>query len=407
MEATTNSVRQDLELSEAHAETLTQELVDARVLASKADALSEQRQAEAEERLSLASKLEEAERLLAGEQSKVEELAQELNSLKVNTSEAEALSGRYEELSDANSRMVEERQEMETSMKSAEKRTLEVEARLKEAERLLAEERGKVVSLLQSAKESSAGSVDWQAEKQQMLEVLNEKTRELSKMGAENAQLVQSAAEVEQARKEAEKSHAEKDSMGKEAMGKLSQLVRERDLEVEALKMRNDDLVALVQKADQLQQTDNQAESLKMEVEGLRKEKDEMYAALTQKHQESLNYYAEIERLNGVLEEYKSNEANHQSKSSGVVNEKVVNDNSNEIIVLKARIRDLEKRLNVREKVPNSPPARRRFYSECVDDSKDGADVVSMTGMKLIRIKQIEHLINDLIYNMAVLSAYT
>ena len=44
---------------------------------------------------------------------------------------------------------------------------------------------------------------------------------------------------------------------------------------------------------------------MKTEVEGLRKEKDEMYAALTQKHQESLNYYAEIERLNGVLEEHK------------------------------------------------------------------------------------------------------
>ena len=75
-----SEVRQDLELSEAHAETLTQELVDARVLASKAEALSEQRQAEAEERSSLASKVEEAERLLAEERSKVEELVQELDA---------------------------------------------------------------------------------------------------------------------------------------------------------------------------------------------------------------------------------------------------------------------------------------------------------------------------------------
>ena len=35
-----------------------------------------------------------------------------------------------------------------------------------------------------------------------------------------------------------EKARLEKDGMAKEAMGKLSQLVRERDLEVEALKMR-------------------------------------------------------------------------------------------------------------------------------------------------------------------------
>ena len=86
-----------------------------------------------------------------------------------------------------------------------------------------------------------------------------------------------------------------------------------------------------------------------MEVEGLRREKDEMYAALTQKHQESLNYYAEIERLNGILEESKSktassNGAENHHNSGAVVNEKVVNDNSNEIIVLKARIRDLEGR---------------------------------------------------------------
>ena len=52
-----------------------------------------------------------------------------------------------------------------------------------------------------------------------------------------------------------------------------------------------------------------------------------------------------------------------------------MNDNSNEIIVLKARIRDLEKRLNIREKVPNSP-MRRRFYSECIDDSKDSVSIV-------------------------------
>ena len=86
-----------------------------------------------------------------------------------------------------------------------------------------------------------------------MLEVLNAKTREVSRVGAENAQLVESAAEAEQAREETEKSRAENEEMGKEAMNKLSQLVRERDLEVEALKVRNDDLVALVQKADRLQ----------------------------------------------------------------------------------------------------------------------------------------------------------
>ena len=61
-----------------------------------------------------------------------------------------------------------------------------------------------------------------------------------------------------------------------------------------------------IQSDHPVHQTDNKTESLTNEVEGLRREKGEMYAALTQKHQESLNYYAEIERLNGVLEETKS-----------------------------------------------------------------------------------------------------
>ena len=117
LEAATDSVRQDLEVSEAHAEALTQELVNARVLASKAEALAEQcremteRNTEMEGKSSSASiKLEEAERLLTEERGRVEALAQELADLRVSASEAEGLSGRYRELSDANSKLESESQ---------------------------------------------------------------------------------------------------------------------------------------------------------------------------------------------------------------------------------------------------------------------------------------------------------
>ena len=99
LEAAADSVRQDLELSETHAETLTQELVDARVLASQTEAEMEERRSRS------ASKLEQAERLLIEEKGRAEELAQELASLRVTASEAAALSERYQELSDAFSKL--------------------------------------------------------------------------------------------------------------------------------------------------------------------------------------------------------------------------------------------------------------------------------------------------------------
>ena len=354
-----DGARQDLEVSQAHADALTHEVVELRILSSKAEDLQkelESLRSQDEERAATVMRLEgllaEQTNVNAEKEENVAELAANIERLSAQiTSDGETIRGLQSSLAERTTEL----DSVKESENSAEDNMRAIETELAEAQRQLAEERGKVVALVESARES-AGSAGWQEEKQQMLEVLNEKTREVSKVSAENAQLVQSAAAAEQARGEAEKARLEKDGMAKEAMGKLSQLVRERDLEVEALKMRNDDLVSLVQKADR--QTDNHAESLKSEVEGLKREKGEMYAALTQKHQESLAYYAEIERLNKVLEE-------STRAKPPTVNEKVVNDNSNEIIVLKARIKDLEERL----KAPNSP-ARRRFYSECVDDYK-------------------------------------
>jgi chromosome segregation ATPase len=161
----------------------------------------------------------------------------------------------------------------------------------------------------------------------------------------------------------------EKDEMAREAMNKLTQMVRDSEMEVEALKMRNDDLVSLVQKTDQSQQQkgeDNEVVTFRAEVDKLNKEKEEIYAALTQKHQESLNYYAEIERLNTVMQDQQSVVP---IQNAGVT-EKVVNDNSNEIIVLKTKIKDLERRLNIQDKVSSSSsPSRRRAYSESLGDS--------------------------------------
>jgi hypothetical protein len=67
------------------------------------------------------------------------------------------------------------------------------------SEKLLLKEKSKVVALLEKQQSQDApegGLSDWQSEKEQMLEVLNEKSREVSKMSAENNQLLQSISEA-------------------------------------------------------------------------------------------------------------------------------------------------------------------------------------------------------------------
>ena len=111
----------------------------------------------------------------------------------------------------------------------------------------------------------------------------------------------------------------------------------------------------------------------------------DIYEALTLKHQESLNYYAEIERLNAVVADVQKQLAaksdsnriaeEEEERNVEVVEEvatttaaatlqsasrqdKAVIDNSNEILGLKAKIKELERRLNL-EKFNKSSPGHR------------------------------------------------
>ena len=122
-------------------------------------------------------------------------------------------------------------------------------------------------------------------------------------------------------------------------------------------------------------------EALKEQLSQLAREKQQFYEALTQKHQESLAYYSEIERLNQVLVQQQQQQQLHQRQAGpakddedavpGLRSEKSVIDNSNEIIVLKAKIRDLEERLE-RYRLSGGP--RRRFLSESVQADPAGEE---------------------------------
>ena len=178
--------------------------------------------------------------------------------------------------------------------------------------------------------------------------------------------------------------------MTKETVNKLSQLIRDKDLEINSLKDRNDSLVGLIKSQEGEMQSgatatdqlgNRELEALKEQLSQLAREKQQFYEALTQKHQESLAYYSEIERLNQVLVQQQQQQQLHQRQAGpakddedavpGLRSEKSVIDNSNEIIVLKAKIRDLEERLE-RYRLSGGP--RRRFLSESVQADPAGEE---------------------------------
>ncbi len=174
--------------------------------------------------------------------------------------------------------------------------------------------------------------------------------------------------------------------MTKEAMNKLSQLVRDRDLEIKALKERNQGLVDLIKNQGDAegkphQGTNKEVDGLEEKLATAEKERQQYYDALTQKHQESLAYYSEIERLTKVLSttQQQQQQLQQQQQQLSSCPEKSVIDNSNEILVLKSKIRELERRLEAssatqQQAVQSRLRGRRRFNSEVIDGREHDFD---------------------------------
>lgn len=164
----------------------------------------------------------------------------------------------------------------------------------------------------------------------------------------------------------------EKEDMTKETVNKLSQLIRDKDMEIQALQERNQGLVDLIQKHEKEPSSSNKTHEdnkLTEEFNQLQRANQDLLTALSQKHQESLGYYAEIERLNQAIEVIKS--SNEAAISSSNVNGKSVIDNTNEIVILKAKIRELERKLNnarLFDSQSSKPSYRRRYHSESLHD---------------------------------------
>eukprot|EP00095_Tigriopus_kingsejongensis_P008681 maker-scaffold72_size415059-snap-gene-3.21 protein:Tk08681 transcript:maker-scaffold72_size415059-snap-gene-3.21-mRNA-1 annotation:"thyroid receptor-interacting protein 11" len=209
---------------------------------------------------------------------------------------------------------------------------------------------------------------------EELKRTIDAKGHEIRRMEADNKSLLDRLThitpKVENQEKEME---SEKEDMTKETVNKLSELIRDKDMEIQALQERNKGLVELVQKHEdppKAVQADGDNIKITEEINGLKQENQDLLAALGQKHQESLNYYAEIERLTQMMGT--SNPPPEMQRSSSV-SEKCVMDNSNEIIILKAKIKELERKLNrARFESQTSRPIwpRRRYHSESLHENE-------------------------------------
>ncbi|KAK3093131.1 hypothetical protein FSP39_011514 [Pinctada imbricata] len=156
-------------------------------------------------------------------------------------------------------------------------------------------------------------------EKEQILAVMNEKSREASNLKSEVHRLMNviSAEKValeklqqdnNELTRTREKEKSPVEEMQKEALQNLSRIIRDKDMEIEALRQKNETLLAVLQEspnnegdAGQLSGLMQDKENLTKQLSALQSEREQMITYLNQKHQESIAYHNEIQRLTAYI----------------------------------------------------------------------------------------------------------
>lgn len=158
-------------------------------------------------------------------------------------------------------------------------------------------------------------------EKEQMIAVMEDKTRECSTLKAEVHRLMAIISEERNAldrlqiqnqqllqlksNTSVSEDSTDANSMQKEALQKLSNIIRDKDVEIDALKQKNETLLAIFQDSSQngpqINSLIQEKENFKKELSLLQAERDQIGSYLNQKHQESVAYHGEIQRLNAYI----------------------------------------------------------------------------------------------------------
>ncbi|KAL4238385.1 Golgi organization [Mactra antiquata] len=165
-------------------------------------------------------------------------------------------------------------------------------------------------------------------EREQMMDVLNEKSRECSSLKAECQRLMNIVSAQKAALEKLQKDNQELmnksqdgdgvhiDDMQKETVKNLSRIIRDKDLEIESLTQKNQTLLSVLQESSnegtELTSLMQDKENLGKQLNQLQSEREQMITYLNQKHQESVAYHAEVQRLSAYINS--ENEKNEKMK---------------------------------------------------------------------------------------------
>ena len=213
-------------------------------------------------------------------------------------------------------------------------------------------------------------------EKEQILAVMNEKSRDTSNLRSEVHRLTNVIAAEKVALNKLQKDNQDLtqnkeksvvEEMQKEALQNLSRIIRDKDMEIEALTSKNQTLIAVMQESSesgsQINSLMQDKTNLEKQLTDLKNEREQMVAYLNQKHQESVAYHAEIQRLTQYINtEAEKNQALQHNYATLVPQFEEKSENllkaQNELINIKQKFKDLEikygevdQRLNASETV--------------------------------------------------------
>lgn len=213
-------------------------------------------------------------------------------------------------------------------------------------------------------------------EKEQILAVMNEKSRETSNLKSEVHRLTNIIAAEKVALNKLQKDNQDLtqnkeksvvEDMQKEALQNLSRIIRDKDMEIEALTSKNQTLIAVMQESSesgsQINSLMQDKSNLEKQLTDLKNEREQMITYLNQKHQESVAYHAEIQRLTEYINDETEKHQTLQQNYAVIVpqfEEKSENllKTQNELINYKHKFQDLEikygemdQRLNASETV--------------------------------------------------------
>ena len=264
-------------------------------------------------------------------------------------------------------------------------------------------------------------------EKEQMMSILNERTREGSQLKAEVHRLMNVISAERAALTKLQKDNSEirkemsggtvlssvgspqpstASEMGKEAVKKLSQIIRDKDVEIEALRQRNGTLLQVLQDGDpsgnQIAVMVQEKENLSHQVVLFQSEREQIIAALSAKHQESLAYHGEIQRLHGVLAEEQKRRDELDAEYSLLAQQyeekkQLLLNSQNELLTYKQKLKEvdgmykeeLQKQANVSKRIQSS-----RNKLETANDivSNDNGDANQSQGNDNKLVAQLEEM---------------